>query len=61
MKIAGIYSFNGGKEAVEAKFGAELREVEQIIAAVDSTQHKTKTSYEKTMPGKTLYSPKALT
>lgn len=60
MKIAGVYSFNGGKEAIEAKFGVELREVKQIIAAVDSIQYKTKTSLEKTMPGKTLYSPRAL-
>jgi hypothetical protein len=60
MKIAGVYSFNGGKEAIEIKFGAELREVKQIIAAVDSIQYKTKTSLEKTMPGKTFYSPRAL-
>jgi hypothetical protein len=60
MKIAGVYSFNGGQEAFEAEFVSELREVEQVIAAVDSEQCKTKTSREKTMPGKTLYSPRAL-
>jgi len=60
MKIAGMYSFNGGRETIEAAFNAELRDVEHIIAAVDSSQYKTKTSREKTMPGKTLYSPRAL-
>ena len=60
MIVAGIYSFNGGKEAIEANFGAELREVEQAIAAVDSAAHKTKVSKEKTMPGKMLYKPGSL-
>lgn len=60
MKIAGVYSFNGGKETIDAKFSAELREVAQVIAAVDSARHRIKTSREKTMPGKMLYSPRAL-
>jgi hypothetical protein len=60
MKIAGIYSFNNGKEAIEAKFSAELGHVEQIIASVDSEKFKIKTSLEKTMAGKTLYSPREL-
>jgi hypothetical protein len=58
--IAGIYSFNNGKEIVASRFAAELHDVEQIIAAVDSSQHKTKSSREKTMPGKILYSPPSL-
>lgn len=60
MKIVGIYSFNGGQEIIEAQFATELREIEQVIAVVDSEKHKTKTSREKTMPGKRLYSPRAL-
>lgn len=60
MIVAGIYSFNGGQEVIEARYATELREVEQIIAIIDSAQCKTKTSREKTMPGKTLYSPRAL-
>lgn len=56
MIIAGIYSFNGGKEALESKYGDELDQVNKIIAAVDSSQHKTKTSREKTMPDRQLYS-----
>jgi len=60
MKIAGIYSFNGGREIIEEQFATELRDVEQVIATVDSEKHKTKTSREKTMPGRKLYSPRAL-
>lgn len=60
MIIAGVYSFKNGKAVLEAKFGSELQEVEQIIAAVDSTIHKTKVSKEKTMPGRILYRPGSL-
>lgn len=60
MKIVGLYSFNGGREVIDAQFAAELRDVEQIITAVDSGKLKTKTSREKTMPGRKLYSPRAL-
>jgi hypothetical protein len=60
MKITGIYSFNNGRAIIETKFGTELRGVEQIIAAVDSEKCKTKTSREKTMPVRKLYSPRAL-
>ena len=60
MKIVGIYSFNNGREFIETQFAAELREVEQVIAAVDSEKHKTKTSHEKTRLGRKLYSPRAL-
>lgn len=60
MKIVGIYSFNGGREVIEAQFAVELREVEQVVAVIDSEKYKTKTSREKTMPGRKLYSPRAL-
>jgi hypothetical protein len=33
--VAGIYSFNGGQEAIESQFGSELQEVRQVIVAVD--------------------------
>ena len=35
-------------------------EVKEIIATVDSAQCRTKASYEKTMPGRILYSPRSL-
>ncbi|MEJ5247072.1 BglII/BstYI family type II restriction endonuclease [Caldilinea sp.] len=60
MIVAGIYSFNHGKDVIASHYSGELREVEQIIAAVDSERYKTKISQEKTMPGRALYSPRAL-
>ncbi len=57
MRIAGIYSFKGGREIIEAKFATELREIEAIIGAVDGQSHKVKPSREKTMPGRMLYKP----
>jgi len=60
MKIAGIYSFNGGEEAVKKKYTKELSEVEKILANVKSKKHKTKQSLEKTMHDKILYSPRSL-
>lgn len=60
MRIAGIYSFKGGQEIVEAKFAAEMREIEAIVGAVDGQSHKVKLSKEKTMPGKMLYKPASL-
>ncbi len=60
MIIAGTYSFKGGREVIGARFASELREIEQVIAEVDSQTLKTKTSREKTMPGRLLYNPPAL-
>ena len=60
MIIAGVYSFNRGKEVIEDKYGNELRQIEQIIATVDSRLHKTKISKERTMRGRQLYKPGSL-
>jgi len=60
MIIAGIYSFNHGQQVIEDKYGAELQEIEQVIAAIDSRLHKTKVSREKTMRGRRLYRPGSL-
>lgn len=60
MIIAGVYSFNRGEDIITSQYLAELGEVREVIAAVDSTQCKTKASREKTMPGRILYSPRAL-
>jgi hypothetical protein len=60
MIIAGIYSFNRGQEIIENQYAAELAEVWQVVAAVESPQYKTKTSLEKTMPGRRLCSPRSL-
>ena len=36
MKIAGIYSFNGGANAVKKKYSKELEEVEKVLANVET-------------------------
>ncbi len=60
MKIAGIYSFNDGEEAVQKKYSKELDEVKKILAHIDAKKHKTKASKEKTMRDKVLFSPRSL-
>jgi len=60
VKIVGIYSFKNGQEIIEANYATELQEIQQAIARVDATKHKTKISREKTMPGKALYKPGSL-
>ena len=60
MKIVGLYSFNGGAEAVHDNYAKELDEVRRILSRVKAKKHLTKLSKEKTMPGKILYSPLSL-
>ena len=60
MIVGGIYSFNGGKEAVEQNYAAELSEVYAAIEAVDASIYKTKVSREKTMLDRVLYRPSEL-
>ncbi|HUM72087.1 MAG TPA: BglII/BstYI family type II restriction endonuclease, partial [Chloroflexota bacterium] len=60
MKVGGLYSFNGGLEAIQARYSQELAEIQMVIQLVDATHHKTKSSLEKTMPGKLLYKPGSL-
>ena len=57
MKIVGKYSFNGGDEAVIDKYPKLLKEIGGIIESVNALEYKTKNSKEKTMHGKTLFSP----
>ena len=60
MKIAWMYSINGGKELIGSKYAHEFSEIQQVIASIDGSTHKTKISKEKTMPGKMLFNPKDL-
>lgn len=60
MKIVAVYSFNRGKDVVEAQFHNELHEIKQAITEVDAAEARVKESREKTMPGRMLYSPVAL-
>jgi hypothetical protein len=57
MRVGGIYSFNGGREAIEAGFASEYQEVLQAIAAVDANQLEKKSSLERGMVGRELFSP----
>ena len=60
MKIVGEYSFNNGKQVITQKYSKELVDLQSILTQVNAAQHKTKTSKEKTMQGKVLYSPRSL-
>lgn len=60
MRIAGVYSFNNGKEVITTQHHEQLEEVLQVIEQVDAERCKTKVSKEKTMRDKVLYSPPAL-
>jgi hypothetical protein len=60
MRIAGEYSFNGGKEAVQKRYPELLLDIHRVIQSVDASICKTKESEEKTMSGKMLYSPTEL-
>lgn len=60
MKLAGIYSFNGGKEVVTERYSELLVEVNDVINAVDTSQYRIKESKEKTKTGRMLYDPTSL-
>ncbi|MGH9947843.1 MAG: BglII/BstYI family type II restriction endonuclease [Pyrinomonadaceae bacterium] len=57
MKIAQKYSHLNGEEYLIVHHKNLYREIERVIFTVDAELHKTKISKEKTMVGKTLYSP----
>jgi hypothetical protein len=58
--VTGVYSFKRGQEVVEADYAAEHAEILEIIGSVEAAVCRTKTSQEKTMDGRLLYSPKDL-
>ncbi len=57
MRIVASYSFNGGQAAVEKKYPLLFKDVVGAIQAVNADDHRTKSSKEKTMPGRMLFSP----
>jgi len=57
MKIAEIYSFNDGEKFVKKHFKKEIVELKNAINSIDASLYKTKSSKEKKIPGKILYSP----
>lgn len=60
MKVLNEYSQKNGKEYIEQKFPKELEEIYEVVEEVNLESYKTKISYEKTKPGKLLYSPREL-
>ncbi|MBI2872477.1 MAG: restriction endonuclease [Chloroflexi bacterium] len=60
MRIAAQYSFNGGQAAVEKKYAHLFEDVADAVETVNADDHRTKSSKEKTMPGRMLFSPKSL-
>jgi len=60
MQIVAQYSFNNGLTFLEDHYASELDEIKDVISSVVGARLKTKISKEKTMPGRALYSPKAL-
>lgn len=60
MEIVAEFSFKNGKEFIEKRHKAELKEIKDIISSIDASILKTKISKEKTMKGKALYAPKEL-
>jgi hypothetical protein len=60
MQIAAVYSHKQGQEILEKNYPNHLSEVFSCIELVNAEACRTKTSREITMPGKQIYSPKAL-
>ena len=57
MRVVGEYSFAGGAEFVRENFASLLPEVLDAISEVDASEHRTKVSKEKTMPGRLMLNP----
>ena len=57
MRIAAQYSFKNGLEEITKRYSHLLAEIKSGIANIDASQARTKISAEKTMLGRTLYSP----
>jgi hypothetical protein len=57
MKIAETYSHLNGLEFLIVHKPQLWKEIQQVVAAVDSTKCRTKVSKERTMTGELLYSP----
>ena len=60
MKIVETYSHLNGEEYLIVQKPSVYREIKEAVAEVDSSRCMTKTSKEKTMRGKRLFSPRAL-
>jgi hypothetical protein len=57
LRVAAQYSFKNGLEEITKRYSHLLPEIKEGIANIDAAQARTKISAEKTMFGRTLYSP----
>ena len=60
MKVVAEFSQKDGKRVISYKFKKELKEIYEVIGAVNLNKYRTKKSKEKTMMGRMLYSPRQL-
>ena len=60
MQIVAKYSLKNGEAYIKKRFPLELREIENVLHAVNANECRKKVSKEKTMLGKMLYSPTLL-
>lgn len=60
MQIVETYSHLNGEEYLIARQPGLYRQIKEVIAGVDAEACRIKRSREKTMPGKRLFSPRAL-
>lgn len=58
MKIADTYSHLNGVEYLLVHQPGLYKEIQEIVESIDADSCRTKISQEKTMRGKSLYSPK---
>jgi hypothetical protein len=60
MEVLATFSFKKGFEIMKKKYPKELNEIYDAINNIEGKLMRTKESKEKTMPGKMLFSPKAM-
>lgn len=57
MRIVGLYSFAGGEEYITRNYPWALDDIKHGLSKIDASQFMVKTSRERTMTGRMLYSP----
>jgi hypothetical protein len=60
MRIAAYYSHLNGYEWLKMRRRGFWKEIEDTVAAIDASKHRTKISKERRTHGRLLYSPKAI-
>jgi hypothetical protein len=58
--IAAEYTFKNGRAFIQKRYPELLKEIMECIIGVTASNHKSKVSEEKTMPGRMLYDPRSM-